>query len=253
MNTVTDRGSQRIALVTGASRGIGAEAARFLAADGDHVIINYREKHRRAQALVDTITRSGGAASSMGADLSEESAADRLLAEVDEQFGKLDILVLNASGGLELGADPDYPMRINRDAQLRLVRRALSLMPTGSRIVFVTSHQAHFYGRKPVPTEYEPIATSKRAGEDGLRAMIPELSDRGIGLVVVSGDMIDGTIIVRLLERRNPHAVDERREHGPLPTVEEFGRAVADATRSNNITGDTIYVGGSDYLSGSTT
>src|SRR6478735_4235480 len=89
MNTVTDRGSQRIALVTGASRGIGAEAARFLAADGDHVIINYREKHRRAQALVDTITRSGGAASSMGADLSEESAADRLLAEVDEQFGKL--------------------------------------------------------------------------------------------------------------------------------------------------------------------
>jgi len=59
----------------------------------------------------------------------------------------------------------------------------------------------------------------------------------------VSGD----TIIVRLLERRNRVAVQERREHGPLPTIEEFGRAVADATR--NVTGDTIYVGGSGYLS----
>ncbi|WP_368680832.1 hypothetical protein R1X32_11050 (plasmid) [Rhodococcus opacus] len=100
-----------------------------------------------------------------------------------------------------MGAEPDYPMRINRDAQLRLVRLALPLMPARARIVFVTSHQAHFYGRKPVPTEYEPIAISTRAGEDALRAMIPELFDHDVDLIVVSGDMIDGTIIVRLLER----------------------------------------------------
>jgi uncharacterized protein YbjT (DUF2867 family) len=112
----------------------------------------------------------------------------------------------------------------------------------------VTSHQAHFHGRKPVPADYEPIAESKRAGEDALRAMIPELADRGIGLNVVSGDMIDGTIIVRLLERRDPQAVSTRRDHGALPTVAEFAAVVAAAGSSANESGRTFYVGGDDYL-----
>ncbi|MFD4294012.1 SDR family oxidoreductase [Rhodococcus sp. NPDC058505] len=249
MNEVVDPTGRRIALVTGASRGIGAETARALATAGDHVIINYREKFKRAQALADDIAHTGGTASVAGGDLSNEAAANRLIAEVAEEFGRLDVLVLNASGGLELNAGPDYPMRINRDAQVRLVQLALPLMPSGSRIVFVTSHQAHFHGRKPVPAEYEPIAESKRAGEDALRSMIPMLSDRGVELIVVSGDMIDGTIIVRLLERRNSDAVEARRHHGPLPTVEEFARAVADATLSSDATGHTVYVGGLDYLS----
>ncbi|MCZ4556265.1 SDR family oxidoreductase [Rhodococcus maanshanensis] len=249
MSEVVDLDGRRVVLVTGASRGIGAETAQVLATDGDHVIINYREKLKRAQAIADGIAQAGGTASVVGGDLSDEVAASRLIAEVANEFGRLDVLVLNASGGLELSAGPDYPMRINRDAQLRLVQLALPLMPSGSRIVFVTSHQAHFHGRKPVPAEYEPIAESKRAGEDVLRNMIPLLSDRGIELIVVSGDMIDGTIIVRLLERRNSDAVEARRDQGPLPTVAEFARAVADATRSDNATGHTVYVGGLDYLS----
>ena len=249
MGEVTGMEDRRVVLVTGASRGIGAETARALAAGNDHVIINYREKLKRAQTLADMIIQAGGSASTLGADLSDDKAASDVAAEVAERFGRLDVLVLNASGGLELGAGPDYPMRINRDAQLRLVQCVLPLMPSGSRIVFVTSHQAHFHGRKPVPAEYEPIAESKRAGEDALREMIPLLSDRGIDLIVVSGDMIDGTIIVRLLERRNRDAVEARRDHGPLPTVEEFARAVADATRSKDATGHTVYVGGIDYLS----
>lgn len=239
---------QRVALVTGASRGIGAQTARVLAAGGDHVILNYREKHRRAMDLVQEITASGGSASALGGDLADEVAAGRLLIEVARAFGRLDVLVLNASGGLELGASPDYAMRINRDAQVRLTRLALPLMPPGGRIVFVTSHQAHFHGRKPVPAEYEPIAQSKRAGEDALRALGGELAERGIDLVVVSGDMIDGTIIVRLLQRRNPAAVADRLEHGALPTVDEFAAAVADATTAELRSGDTVYVGGSDYL-----
>ncbi|AQA26085.1 KR domain protein [Rhodococcus sp. MTM3W5.2] len=248
MSEVVDVDGRRVVLVTGASRGIGAETGRALGVGGDHVIINYREKLKRAQAVADSITQAGGTASVAGADISDEVAANGLITEVAEEFGRVDVLVLNASGGLELGAEPDYPMKINRDAQLRLVQLALPLMPSGSRIVFVTSHQAHFHGRKPVPAEYAPIAESKRAGEDALRNMIPQLSDHGITLTVVSGDMIDGTIIVRLLERRNSDAVEARRDQGPLPTVEEFARAVADATRSNDATGHTVYVGGLDYL-----
>ncbi|WP_330229451.1 SDR family oxidoreductase [Nocardia sp. NBC_00508] len=246
--TVDDTTGRRIVLITGASRGIGAETARVLAARGDHAVINYREKVTRAERLADSIREGGGSASTAGADIADPDSARALIAGIAAEFGRLDVLVLNASGGLELHAGPGYAMALNRDAQERLVRLALPHMSSGSGIVFVTSHQAHFYGRKPVPAEYEPIAASKRAGEDALRAMIPELSARGVTLHVVSGDMIDGTIIVQLLERRNPDAVTARRNQGTLPTVTEFATAVALATTSPADPGHTTYVGGQDYL-----
>lgn len=165
-----------------------------------------------------------------------------------DDFGHLDALILNASGGLERGADPGYAMRINRDAPVHLLNRALPLIPAGGRVVFVTSHHAHFYDAKPVPAEYIPIAESKRAGEDALRAMRPDLAQRGVSLSVVSGDMIEGAIIVRLLERRDPAAVDARRAHGALPTIDEFAAAVANAAHGLVPAQDTIYIGGADYL-----
>jgi 3-oxoacyl-[acyl-carrier protein] reductase len=237
----------RVVLVTGASRGIGAAVAHKLAAPDTHVIVNYREKVKRARAVVEDIIACGGNASLAGADLSDERAAKAMMREVADTFKRVDVLVLNASGGLELAADAGYAMRINRDAQVRLARLALPLMPSGGRIVFVTSHQAHFHGLKPVPPEYLPIAASKRAGEDALRGRQAELHARGITLTVVSGDMIDGTIIVRLLERRDPDAVAARRLHGNLPIVEEFASAIATAAVGTAHNG-TIYIGGQDYL-----
>lgn len=68
------------------------------------------------------------------------------------------------------------------------------MMPAGARIVFVTSHQAHFFPGKPVPDGYEPIAVSKCAGEDAVLAAKPALAEHGIELRLVPGDMIDGTI-----------------------------------------------------------
>lgn len=240
--------SSRVSLVTGASRGIGAEVARRLAAQGDVVVVNYREKRVRAEHVVADIERDGGRAVSAGADLADGSSVAAMIDEVKRRFGRLDVVVLNASGGLERDADPDYAMRLNRDAQIELVESALPIMGPGSRIVFVTSHQAHFVGEKPVPGEYEPIARSKRAGEDALRQMIPQLRACGVDLTVVSGDMIDGTIIVRLLERRNPDAVSARRQHGALPTIEDFAATVVEASTATLESGYTYYVGGSDYL-----
>ncbi|WP_459547355.1 SDR family oxidoreductase [Nocardia sp. X0981] len=248
-----DPSPRRIVLVTGASRGIGAATAQRLAGPDTHVLVNYREKVKRAQTVADAITGAGGSASTVGADLSDGTAVTEMIDHIRDQYGRLDALVLNASGGLERGADPGYALRLNRDAQVRLATLALPLIPPGGRIVFVTSHQAHFHTHGgPLPDGYEPIAVSKRAGEDALRALIPEFTDRGVGFVVVSGDMIDGTIIIRLLERRDPDAVAARRTHGPLPTVDDFAAAIVAAIDTPAAHGYTFLVGGHDYLTTTT-
>jgi NAD(P)-dependent dehydrogenase (short-subunit alcohol dehydrogenase family) len=171
-----------------------------------------------------------------------------MMQEAGAALGGLDVLVLNASGGLEKGHAADYAMRLNREAQIDLAERALPLMPKGGRIVFVTSHLAHFCGEKPMLPGYEPVAEGKRAGEDGLRARIPVLSEQGIDLVVVSGDLIEGTITPKLLQRASPGLIETRRkEVGGLPTTEEFARAIADAAGNTALeSGATVYVGSMD-------
>jgi 3-oxoacyl-[acyl-carrier protein] reductase len=177
----------RVVLVTGASRGIGAAVAHQLSDLENHVIA--------------------------GAELSDESALNAMIDDVAERFGRLNVLILNASGGSERGAD--------------LARVALPLMPDGGRIVFVTSHQAHFYPHMPVPAEYVPIAEGKRAGEPAMRDMWAQFEQRGVKLVVVSGDMIG---------RRRDHAVDE------------FASTIVSTALARDLLADTVYVGGPDYL-----
>lgn len=240
-----------VVLITGSSRGIGAETARSLALQaGVRVVINYRDKQRRADQVVADITAAGGAAVAVRADLTSPAAVEHMLQVIKERHGHLDVLVLNASGGMERDADPGYALLLNRDAQVSLARQAADLMPPGSRIVFVTSHQAHFHGTRPGLAAYEAVAQSKRAGEDALRALTPELEERAISLTVVSGDMIEGTITVVLLERANKGLVDARRQQaGHIPTVPEFAAVVAAAATTDHPNGHTIYVGGADYLS----
>lgn len=215
----------RVVLITGASRGIGAEVARQLAAPDTHVIVNYREKAKRADAVVDAIRTAGGNATALAADITDDVEVEAMVQYITAHFGRLDALVLNASSGLDLQADPGYAMRINRDAQRRLALLTMPLMPAGSRIVFVTSHQAHFYPHKAVPKGYARVAASKRAGETALYAMRSELDHAGIHLTVVSGD---GTL-------------------GALPTVEEFATKIVNAAVTPSPS-TIVYIGGADYL-----
>ena len=169
-------------------------------------------------------------------------------AAVAETFGTLELLILNASGGLEKGKAADYALNLNRDAQVQTLELALPLMPRGGRVVFVTSHLAHFHGEKPVFPEYEGVAASKKAGETALRERVGELAELGISLVVVSGDLIEGTITPKLLERAAPGLVETRRaQAGWLPTVEDFAAAIVDAAADPGLkTGATVYVGAVD-------
>ncbi|MFM5905770.1 MAG: SDR family oxidoreductase [Micrococcales bacterium] len=218
----------KVALVTGSSRGIGADTLGYFAEAGAAVVVNYRNKEARALKIVEGIKSSGGKAIAVGADLTDTASVAAMFKAAEEAFGKLDILVMNASGGMEAGLGDDYAMRLNRDSQVALLKSALPHLNDGARVVFVTSHQAHFIRTTPTMPEYLPVALSKRAGEDALRELIPTLAERGIGFVVVSGDMIEGTITATLLERANPGAIEARREGaGKLYNVGEFAAEVA--------------------------
>jgi 3-oxoacyl-[acyl-carrier protein] reductase len=239
----------KTAIVTGSSRGIGAEVAKLLAAEGAAVVVNYRQKAPRANKVVADIEAAGGRAVAVGADLTSQEGVQALVSAAMENFGSLNVLVLNASGGMETGVAEDYALKLNRDAQVNMLNAALPLLPEGSRVVFVTSHQAHFVRTVPTMPEYEPVALSKRAGEDALRDLLPGLESNGVSLVVVSGDMIEGTVTATLLDRANPGAIEARRsEAGKLYSVQEFAAEVARMVTAEVPSGHTEYVGGDDYF-----
>lgn len=239
--------SGKTAVVTGSSRGVGAATTQKLAALGANVVVNYRQKAPRANKVVASIEENGGQAVAVGADLTNPDDVRTLMRTAVDTYGSLDILVLNASGGMETNLGEDYAMRLNRDAQLDALRAGADLMQPGGRIVFVTSHQAHFIREVETMPEYEAVALSKRAGEDALTEQIPALKEKGVSFVIVSGDMIEGTVTATLLNRARPGALEERREAaGRLYSVEEFADEVVAMALADVPTGHIELVGGAD-------
>ena len=239
----------RTVLITGASRGVGAAASRIAAEAGADVVINFRSKERRAQTVAETVVDAGRRAILAQADLTNTDDIDAMFALAKQEFGKLDVLVLNASGGLEKDVPADYSMTLNRDAQVNTAKAALQLLGAGGVIVFVTSHLAHYHGTKPVMESYEPVAEGKKAGETALREMMPEMAAKGVRLAVVSGDLIDGTITPKLLDRMTPGVIDQRRQDaGWLPTTEDFATSIILAAGKHDLEhGATVYVGSTDW------
>src|SRR6188472_2916087 len=90
-------------LVTGSSRGIGADTVSYFAEAGAKVVINYRNKEARALKLVAAIEEKGGTAIALGADLTNPDEVTRMFSDIENEYHGLDIVVLNASGGMESG------------------------------------------------------------------------------------------------------------------------------------------------------
>jgi hypothetical protein len=137
----------------------------------------------------------------LGGDMTQPRVLDAWLDAVERWCGRLSAVVLNASGGLErdlVGADLDYPFRINRDAQVALLEGSIPLLREGANVVFVTSHWAHRYGEVGQLPAYEPVAASKHAGELAVRGFTSTLAAKEVRLLVATGDLIEGTITAKL-------------------------------------------------------
>jgi NAD(P)-dependent dehydrogenase (short-subunit alcohol dehydrogenase family) len=239
---------QRAALVTGGSRGIGAATVLALAQRGLDVVFTYRSRKRRAEQVAAEASATGRRVLAIASDMTDLEATAQLFDELQRWTQHLDLLVLNASGGLEPGmaGDPDYPMKINRNAQVAFVHAARPLLASASTVVLVTSHWAHLYGTVTQLPAYEPVARSKHAGEQALRELLAR-GEPDIRLLVVTGDLVEGTVTPKLLERASRGVADQRKlvVAGGLPSAADMAGAIASAALDSSLpSGHTIVVGG---------
>ncbi|GAA4110002.1 SDR family NAD(P)-dependent oxidoreductase [Aminobacter aganoensis] len=175
--TTTPDLSGRIALVTGASRGIGYNAAKQLAAAGAHVIAVARTVGG-LEELDDEIKAAGGQATLVPLDLTDMTGIDRLGGSIHERWGKLDILVANAAvlgviapiGHVEAKVF-DKVMAVNVTGTWRLIRSVdpLLRLSDAGRAVIVTSNAAH-----SARAFWAPYAASKAAAETLMRSWADE-------------------------------------------------------------------------------
>src|SRR5262245_57335978 len=163
---MTEALAGKIALVTGASRGIGRAIARKLAVAGCHVVVNYFNSHEAAQALCTEIRTLGRRAHAIQARVGEPESVDELFAELRQHFDRLDIVISNAASGvlkpaLEMTLKHwRWCMETNALALNLLAQRALPLMPAGGRIIAMSSLGA----QRASPT-YGFVGASKTALE----------------------------------------------------------------------------------------
>ncbi|ONI72103.1 short-chain dehydrogenase [Kribbella sp. ALI-6-A] len=179
--------NKKIALVTGASRGIGRAVAERLAADGLQVVVHYNGHEADAKETVARIERSGGTAVAVQAELGDEQGVRKLVDAVREYAGRLDVLVNNAAA---LPAGPmatdtpeqfDRLFAVNVRAPYFLVQQLLPLMGEGGRIVNVTSVATRM--ANPTQTSF---AMAKGALEVMTRTLAQELGGRGITVNAVA-------------------------------------------------------------------
>lgn len=196
--------SNRVALVTGGSRGIGAAVVRRLASAGALVVVNYAASEAAAHALVAEVVAQGGRAEAVRADVSKEAEADALVAGVVARHGRLDVLVNNAGvvrdGLLATMKTADWRrvMDLDLDGVFLCSRRAVDAMlrARAGRIVQIASVAAIRGGRGQ--TNY---AAAKGGVLAFSRALAVEVADRGITVNAVLPGFVD-TDMTAAVKRR---------------------------------------------------
>lgn len=137
--------SSRVALITGASRGIGAAIARRLAAEGFAVALNYASNNAEADALVAELTRGGASAIAIQADVSQADQVSAMFTTVEQRLGRIDVLVNNAgvlkTAPLAQTSDAQYLQHfaINTQGVFNTLREAATRLNDGGRIINLSS------------------------------------------------------------------------------------------------------------------
>jgi 3-oxoacyl-[acyl-carrier protein] reductase len=234
------------ALVTGASRGIGAEIAKALAAEGADVAITYEKSAERAAEVVGAIKAKGRKAVAIQADSADVAAVQASVEKAVAELGGLDILVNNA-GILRLSelkdislADIDALLNVNVRAPIVASKAALPHLGKDGRIISIGSY---FADRVPAPV-LGVYAASKSALTAFTKALARELGPKEITVNLVQ----PGSIDTDMNPSHGPAAAQLKQfmALGKYGTSDDIGNAVAflASTKAKYITGSTMTVDG---------
>ena len=219
---------QRVAIVTGASRGIGAAIARRLAADKLAVVINYSGNAKEADALVDSITSGGGKALAAQADVSDPAAVTKLFQRTIAALGGIDVLVNNA-GIMRLAplveSDDklfDSHIAVNLKGTFNTLREAARTLRAGGRIINFSSSMVGL-----LAPQYAVYAATKAGVETITRILSKELRGRNITVNAIAPGPT-GTKL--FLDGKPQELIDHFAKMAPLErlgTPEDIAAAVA--------------------------
>jgi 3-oxoacyl-[acyl-carrier protein] reductase len=238
----------KVAIVTGASRGIGRAIAETLAGAGAAVVVNHRASAEQAAETVAAIERAGGRALAVQADLGSVAEVRRLVETTVERLGRLDILVNNAGVGKRTAmADMteeefDWTMSVNAQGPFFAIQAAVPHMRDGGRIINISSCGTHIAQVTGLLAVYQ---MSKGALEQLARCYRKELGARRITINSVLPGFVE-TELASDTPKAYKDALVQRTALGRLGTPEDIAEVVcflaSDAGRW--VTGETISVSG---------
>jgi 3-oxoacyl-[acyl-carrier protein] reductase len=185
--------TEKVALVTGGSRGIGAAIAKRLAADGAVVVITYAKDSSAASAVVEAIELDGGKAMAIQADATDVEAVRDAVEETVAKFGRLDVLVNNAGTAIPKPfeettlAEMDRVININLRGTLAATQAALKHMKSGARIIMIGS----CVGERVIAPGLVPYSATKGAVKMFAQGLAREIGSRNITVNNVQPGPID--------------------------------------------------------------
>lgn len=239
--------NNKVAIVTGAARGIGAAIAQRLAADGFIVVVNYAGSAQAAETVVQDIERAGGTAIAAQADVSDAAAVARMFDATEAAYGGVDVLVNNA-GIMKLAnlADSDDALfdsqvAINLKGTFNTLREAARRLRSGGRIVNLSSSVVGLYQ----PT-YAVYAATKAGVEAMTHVLTRELRGRNITVNTVAPGP---TATSLFLDGKPQDVIDRLAKLAPLERLgqpEDIAAAVSVLAGPDGawINGQTIRVNG---------
>lgn len=242
--------SECIALITGASRGIGRALALRLAEKGCTVVVNYKKNTELAEKVVAEIGELGGHGLAVQADVESVEGVESLFATVADAYGRLDHFISNAAAGAFKNILDMKPHHLDRTHAMNVrplvlgAQQAVRLMDRGGRIVTMSS-----YGSVRAYPTYAALGAMKAAQESWVRSMALEFAPYGINVNAVSGGLIDSDSLhffYNVPGMADMQGVLDRIPKGRPGTVEEVAATVGFllSSEAEYITGQTLVVDG---------
>jgi 3-oxoacyl-[acyl-carrier protein] reductase len=248
-----DLGGQ-VALVTGGARDIGRAVSRRLAENGASVAVNYAASGDQAKSLVDEITRSGGKAIAIRADVTKAADVQRLVEETQAAFGDRIHILVNNAGGLVARktlsdmdeAFLDTVLDLNLKSVFLVTKAVLPHFADGGAIVNLASLAARDGGGGGALA----YASAKGGVLTFTRGLSKELASRRIRVNCVSPGLIDTTFHDTFTKREVRQAVAARTSMGREGTVDDVASAILFLVSSDAsyITGESIEINGGVYF-----